>query len=697
MHENDTIEHVHYVPFMQPRFLVPARPGPSARPVTAAAGSKRQTTADLKSRIQELEAENAALREALLAAQSRQNGDGSGIFCVPSLDEDAGLDAAAVPPAQAAKTQDLSASLAQAQAAAANAAASNAVPVAAAAPVQSPSDILEQLEKGIKWPTPGSPAFWEHPARDAPLPLTDGPFPPDAHLPPCNLHIVHVTAEMAPVAKVGGLGDVVTGLAKASIARGATVEVILPFYECIPEGAVRNLTFERDFECPKGRTQDGIMHVGSLKTQVWTGEVDGCPVILLRPDWGATGSPLFRGGRIYGGSYNEAEAYLYFCRAALEYLKLSGRQPDVVHAHEWQAGAVPMLFWETYNGAFHKARPVLTIHNMDSSGECRQDEFAATGVSGDVFASVDKALDERTIGHNPERLCLLKGGVVYSSAVTTVSPTYATETLTGGAAGWLRSTLARPEVSSKYWGVLNGIDTESWDPATDPALPACFSADHPQGKALCKRFLQRGLGLAEDPAKPLVAVVTRLVPQKGIHLIEHSVGRSVELGGQFVLLGTGHADGGLRRMAGEQYRDSADVKMVFAYSETLARMIYAAADIFLVPSMFEPCGLTQMIALRYGAVPVVRSTGGLADTVKDVDTAAYEEAPAGAPRPNGFVFEGIDAGSLESALDRAVAMCRDRPEEWAALCAANMRDSERWSWKAPAESYLQLYNGVLSR
>jgi len=503
---------------------------------------------------------------------------------------------------------------------------------------------------------------------------------------------------MAPVAKVGGLGDVVTGLAKACLVRNATVEVILPFYECLNPDGVQDLTLEREFDCPKGRVQDTDMHMGVLKTQAWTGSVDQCPVVLLRPDWEASGSPLFRGSKIYGGSYNETEAYLYFCRAALEYLRTSDRSPpDIIHAHEWQASAVPMLFWERFHESFPRTKPVLTIHNMDSSGECRQDEFAATGVSGAIFATVEKALDERTIGHNPERLCLLKGGVVYASAVTTVSPTYATETLSGGAAGWLRSTLARPDVAAKYWGVLNGIDTESWNPASDPALPACFNAAHPEGKALCKRFLQRGLGLDEDPAKPMVAVVTRLVPQKGIHLIEHAASRCAALGAQFVLLGTGHADGGLRRMAGEQFRDHTDIHMEFTYSETLARMIYGAADMFLVPSVFEPCGLTQMIALRYGAVPIVRATGGLADTVRDVDASREsDETRPGAPAPNGFVFSGVDSASLDSALDRAVAMYNERPDEWAALCAASMADSDRWSWKQPAESYLQLYSGALA-
>ena len=341
---------------------------------------------------------------------------------------------------------------------------------------------------------------------------------------------------------------------------------------------------------------------------------------------------------------------------------------------------------------------------MDNSGECRQDEFAATGLSGSLYATVEKALDERTIGHNPERLCLLKGGIVYSSAVTTVSPTYANETLLGGSAGWLQSTLAKPEIAAKYMGVLNGIDINVWNPATDPYLPACFSSHVPGGKALCKKFLQRGLGMEEDPDKPLVAVISRLVPQKGIHLIERSVHRTVELGGQFVLLGTGHASAGLQHMATHDYAEQPNVKMLFMYSEPLSHLIYAAADMFLVPSMFEPCGLTQMIALRYGAVPIVRCTGGLADTVKDVEASAHGDASSGedysSMQPqhadgNGFVFHGVDVASVDSALDRAIAMYQSNPEAWTALVNKNMRDSSKWSWDAPAASYEQLYTGAL--
>ncbi|EFJ39907.1 hypothetical protein VOLCADRAFT_108446 [Volvox carteri f. nagariensis] len=509
-------------------------------------------------------------------------------------------------------------------------------------------------EAGILWPqASGGEKFWERAPRTAPAPLDRGavqepPVERDAN----TLHVVHITAEMAPIAKVGGLGDVVTGLAKAAQARGHQVCVMLPFYECLPEEEIKGLKHEMDVEVPKGYRWDGEMRVGPLRTSVYWGLVQGCAVYLLRPADG-TNCNLFRGGRIYGGSYNEMEAYLYFCRACLEYLRASNQHPNILQLHDWHAAAAAMLYWEVYNNgaSYSRTRIVLTIHNMDNTGirrkgvrkivrECRQDEFSFTGVAGELFASIDKALDERTIGHNPERLNLMKGGIVYSNAVTTVSPTYALEVLNGGAAGWLRSTFARPE----------------------------------------------GLGLAVSPRKPLVVVVSRLVPQKGIHLIKAAIFRTLERGGQFVLLGSGHSDPVFRSLAEGQFKNHPDCRLMIMYSERLAHQIYAAADVVVVPSMFEPCGLTQMIALRYGAVPVVRRTGGLADTVFDVD------GPAAAGPRNGYTFDGTDEGSMYGALDRALQLYEQQPGRWAALSCDNMRLDV--SWAKSAESYVDVYRSV---
>ncbi|CAG9460980.1 unnamed protein product [Pedinophyceae sp. YPF-701] len=549
-------------------------------------------------------------------------------------------------------------------------------------PYQMDSEALvAAISRGIAWPQPGE-AFWERPARTEPMPFSVGgedefgPPPVDAR----RMSIVHLTAEMAPYAKVGGLGDVVTGLSKACLDRGHDVAVMMPYYQCLPDDKIEDLRHERDIQVPTGKFWDGVMQQSNLRTSIWRGKIVGIPVILLRPDWDQTN--LFRGDRIYGGSYNETEAYLFFVRASLEYLAQIGVCPDVLHAHEWQCAATGMLYWEHFcNHGLNGARVVLTVHNMANSGEVRQDEFAATGLPGEMFASVDKALDERTIGHNPERLNLLKGGIIYSNFVTTVSPTYATETIESGAAGFLGSTLARTDVRAKYAGGLNGIDQQLWHPPRDDVLPATFSGVGIwEGKALCKRYLQMGLGMNVDPNKPLVACVTRLVPQKGIHLIERAVRRTAETGGQFVLLGTGHADGGFRGMAEHEFNGSKDVRLMLLYSEALSRLIYAAADIVVVPSMFEPCGLTQMIAMRYGALPLVRATGGLADTVIDVD----ENADG-----NGFSFQGTDEGALDHALYRAFKRYHEQPEWWQERAKANM--ALDWSWDTSADSYLGIY------
>ena len=496
------------------------------------------------------------------------------------------------------------------------------------------------------------------------------------------MNIVHVTAEMAPIAKVGGLGDAVAGLARACVLQGHNVEVVLPFYDSMDETGIENLSFEREMMSP---TRNNAM----IRVEVFTGVISGVPVLLLRPE-----NHYFNGGRIYGGSYNELEAYLFFCRATLEVLAQTGREPAIIHLHDWHTSAVAMLYWEVYHSRYERlreARIVLTIHNMENSGECRDDEFEATGIKGDAFLHVDKALDERTIGHNPERLSLMKGGVVYSNRVSTVSPTYAQETIHQHAAGFLGPTLAK--FQDKYSGVPNGIDYELWDPATDLRLPAPYSAASPEGKKLCKRYLQAGLGLRVDADTPLIACVTRLVQQKGIHLIRHAVHRAEQQGAQFVLLGSA-PDAGINgeflHMAEEFGHRHPSVRLMVMYSEDLAHLIYSGSDIFLVPSIFEPCGLTQMIAMRYGALPCVRRTGGLNDTVHDVDdgndlaAAATDEA-----RGNGFVFDGVDEGSLDGALDRAIAYYRDKREWWDAMVAKVMKIDH--SWSRSADTYVDLY------
>ncbi|KAL1547898.1 starch synthase [Salvia divinorum] len=525
----------------------------------------------------------------------------------------------------------------------------------------------------LTWPSPSDKVpFWktEFPSWD----ISDSGHV-DIQKDSDPIHVIHVTAEMAPIAKVGGLGDVVTGLARACLMRGHTVDVYLPFYECINKQHIKELTLISTY---------GSYHDGSwIPTNIYRGVVFGIPVVFIEPT-----NHFFKGQSVYGGSYDELEAYLFFSRACLEWLQVSATQPDIIHVHEWQTAGLPLLYWDMYQYlSLQKPRIVLTIHNMEHYGECRQEQLNKCGLDGSVYATEEKAMDDRTIGHNPERLSLLKGGIVYSNAVVTVSPTYLKETLNSG---WLAATLIRHR--DKYFGILNGIDTAIWNPATDAFLPAKFDANQIEGKRICKLFVQRGLGLApeaQDSAKvPLVVCITRLVAQKGLHLITNAIRHIEALNGQMIILGTapdarvGSEFEGLAQL----HNEGPSIRILQMYSEELSHMLYAAADIVLVPSIYEPCGLSQMIGMRYGAVPLVRKTGGLADTVFDMDDQSHSETA------NGFVFEGIDEGSLNCALDRAFSFYREKPNEWRdTVKKVLLMDN---SWNNAAGKYIDVYNNV---
>ncbi|KAL2651832.1 hypothetical protein R1flu_019960 [Riccia fluitans] len=549
---------------------------------------------------------------------------------------------------------------------------------------QEAAHILSQLA-AINWPSQSDEVpFWKRKqnsnSHEVNSSVTSGPVVKiNADRTPS--YIVHVTAEMAPVAKVGGLGDVVTGIGRACLERGHKMLVMLPFYECIDTQQIEDLTEAESFSS---------FHRGSwLPVKTFSGKVAGVPVLLIRTD-----NSFFKGDRVYG--YDEVEAYAFFSRACLERMQVTGDQPDIIHIHEWHISILAMLYWDMYHHlSLKKPRIVLTIHNMEHYGECRVEQIDMCGLDGSAYSTIDRAVDERTIGHNPERLSLLKGGIVYSNAVTTVSPTYANETL---CSGWLANTLLKHR--SKYSGILNGIDTTLWDPSNDPSLPMQYNAQNLFGKLVCKHYVQRGLGLDADDLvpdgsllfkrkqTPLVICITRLVAQKGIHLIRHAISSIGERGGQFILLGTApdpRVQAEFEQMS-QKFRDSKNIRLLLFYSEDLAHMLYAAGDIVLVPSMFEPCGLTQMIGMRYGAIPVVRRTGGLADTVFDVDDKRQES------KGNGFVFDGITEESLDSALNRALTYYHERREWWQDLTARVMKLDH--SWNKSAEEYVVLYNSI---
>ncbi|KAK6147507.1 hypothetical protein DH2020_018419 [Rehmannia glutinosa] len=517
-------------------------------------------------------------------------------------------------------------------------------------------DTTTKLEyDDLIWPSPSDEIpFWkrEFPSWDI---KTVGPvdIPKDSD----PMHIVHVTAEMAPIAKVGGLGDVVTGLARACLMRGHKVDVFLPFYECINKLHIKELALTSTYNS----YYDGSW----IPTNVYRGVVLGIPVIFIEPS-----NHFFKGQSVYGGAYDELEAYLFFSRACLEWLQVSSTQPDIIHVHEWQTGGLPLLYWDMYHYlSLKKPRIVLTIHNMEHYGECRAEQLSKCGLDGSIYATEEKAVDERTIGHNPERLSLLKGGIVYSNAVV-FSNISQKETL---CSGWLAGTLIRHR--DKFFGILNGIDTAIWNPATDAFLPAKFDANNVEGKKICKLFVQRGLGLAPEglPGDPDKCVSSPGNEHWANEILTEnsqppSTAPDARVGREFEGLAQLHNQG-------------SSLRILLTYSEELSHMLYAAADIVLVPSIYEPCGLAQMIGMRYGAVPVVRKTGGLADTVFDMDDKSQPEMA------NGFVFEGIDEGSLNWALDQ--------PNEWMGIVKKVMQMDN--SWNNTAGKYIDIYSSVRAR
>ncbi|XP_078175725.1 starch synthase 3 isoform X1 [Carex rostrata] len=446
------------------------------------------------------------------------------------------------------------------------------------------------------------------------------------------MHIVHIAVEMAPIAKVGGLGDVVTSLSRAVQDLGHNVEIIFPKYDCI------NFNLVQDLQCQKSFAW------GGTEIKVWFGKVEGLPVYFLEPQNG-----MFWVGCVYGRG-NDGERFGFFCHAALEFLLQSGSRPDILHCHDWSSALVAWLFKEHYIHYGLNSKVIFTIHNL---------EFGIHQISK-AMSSADKA--------------------------TTVSYTYSKE-ISGNPA-------IAPHLH-KFHGIVNGIDLDIWDPYNDDFIPVPYTSENvEEGKKASKTALQQKLGLRVGDY-PLVGIITRLTVQKGIHLIKHAIHQTLERNGQVVLLGSApdpRIQNEFVNLANHLHSSHADrARLVLTYDEPLSHLIYAGADFILVPSIFEPCGLTQLTAMRYGSIPVVRKTGGLYDTVFDVDNDK-ERAQAAGVEPNGFNFDGADASGVDYALNRAISAWYDARDWFNSLCKRVMEQD--WSWNRPALDYMELYHSA---
>ncbi|MBN2492068.1 MAG: glycogen synthase GlgA [Planctomycetes bacterium] len=485
--------------------------------------------------------------------------------------------------------------------------------------------------------------------------------------------VVHVASEAYPLAKSGGLGDVVGALPGALRRIGQEPALFLPAYPWIRAEHPEAVDLGLDLEVPTG---DGAVTGRLLRLLL---PASGVPVFLFRAD------ALFDRRSLYGdngGEYpDNAYRFGVFCRAVLRATQLLGWSVDVFHLHDWQAALLAVFLRTEHEGdpQFARTRTVLSIHNLAYQGWAAPDLLRALRISSSLF-------------HHHLLEChglvnLLKGGIVFADHVTTVSPHYAEEILRPEM-GWGLDGVLRTR-AAELTGILNGADPAVWSPATDPYLAERYDVHSwPEGKAAARRVLADVFGFRPDDDRPLVGFIGRLTGQKGVDLLLGVLPELIDAGARLVLIGTGDPN------VENAWRDAArshagSVAVQITYDETLAHLIQAAADMLVMPSRFEPCGLNQLYAMRYGTVPIVHAVGGLLDTVVP---ATPENLAAGTA--TGFHFESFSWEGLGSAFRRALALHGDR-DRWAALVETGMRQD--FTWERSARAYGELYARVLGR
>ena len=481
---------------------------------------------------------------------------------------------------------------------------------------------------------------------------------------PQKPRVLHVATEMAPLSKVGGLGDVVGSLPKALRSLDVDARVLTPAWP----GVLDEL---RQRGAPLRRVRERV-HVALrwqvFSTRLWKSESDGIPLYLLDGD-------LFCDPAVYPETLTAETAipFAFLSLAALELADRIGWRPQILHCHDWPAALTPVaLRWHRhYRDRDDAYESVLTIHNLAHQGILSPSLLDEWGLDRRAFTI--EGLEYYG------QINTLKGGIIASGAVTTVSPSYSWEIQTKEDGMGLQDVLSAK--GERLRGILNGLDLDVWDPAHDPLLPAPFDSDDLEGKATCRRLLLKELGWEED-GRPLACFIGRLVEQKGIDLLIPSIETLIDMGCRLVIVGSGFNL--FERALLERASRLTDLSVHIGFSEERARLLYAGSDILLMPSLFEPCGLSQLIALRYGTIPVVRATGGLADTVIDAD---------GASDGYGFVFSAYSPDDMMAAFGRALEAYRDR-RRWREIQGRGMRRD--FSWKTSAQAYRRLYEELLS-
>lgn len=479
------------------------------------------------------------------------------------------------------------------------------------------------------------------------------------------MKILFAGSECVPFVKTGGLADVMGALPKALAAKGCDVRVILPFYTCIPEKYRNMATPIAHFDMDLG-SFPGKLYVGVLGLNL-----DGIQYYFI------DNLDFFNQGNPYTNIANDIGRYAFFDKAVLAALPVIGFQPDIIHCHDWQAGLIPVYLRTLFKDTpIARAKTVMTIHNLRFQGNNETNIVRAiTGLPDYVFnyRGICQGVDAN----------MLKGGIVFSDMVTTVSKTYAEEIKTHEYGEQLEGVTSY--YNRKLRGIVNGIDTVVYDPAKDKHIFKTFTSKTViNGKKANKLGIQKELGLVQDENKFVIALISRLTDQKGLDLVNAVINQILDKHTQFILIGTGehHYEAMFRNL---ENTHKGQVSSNIMYSDERAHKVFAASDVMLVPSRFEPCGLTQLMAMRYGTLPIVRETGGLKDTVQPYNE--YMESGTG------FSFDRYDAGLLLNSINYAKTVYFTRRGSWDAMVKRAMKQD--FSWGASAQVYCDMYKDLL--
>ncbi len=482
------------------------------------------------------------------------------------------------------------------------------------------------------------------------------------------MKILFATPEAVPFAKTGGLADVSGALPKALAQLGHEVLLILPKYRHIQENVLGLTKHPNTLKVPiSSRIETAEVYVGSWAPNLL--------VLFVHKDSYYDRDQLY--GTSAGDFEDNAERFTFFSRAVVEAILTLDLRPDIIHCHDWQTGLVPVYQKTLYRYAspLASAATIFTIHNIAYQGVFWHYDMHLTNLGWELFTP--QALEFYG------KLNFLKGGIVFSDAVTTVSPKYMEEIQTAEFGAGLDGVLRLRQ--GALYGILNGVDYQEWSPEADPFIKENYSASDLQGKAACKADLQQHFGVPVNPEIPLIGMISRLAEQKGFDLIAAGLEEIMALGVQFVLLGTGEEKyHQLLQDFQQKYPRQLGLKITF--NNELAHKIEAGSDFYLMPSRYEPCGLNQIYSLRYGTVPIVRATGGLDDTIEDLDPSSE--------RGNGFKFREYTVQGLLDAVTRALRIYSAK-NLWQALMARGM--AADFSWEKSARRYEKIYQETLGK